>query len=99
MTLRASGLTGNPARPAGPSASLWRAGGQRGRPPAGDLAPRRLPSTSPIWYAQKASGRVAVIAGSFWRSDPAAEFRGLTNALVPAASGPLVQAAKSAVGM
>jgi len=57
------------------------------------------PSIAPSWYAQKARGRVAVIAGSFWRSDPAAELRGLTNTFSPAARWRSFNAANSAVGM
>ena len=37
-------------------------------------------------WMMASSGRLAVTRGSFWRSDPAAEFRGLANAARPASS-------------
>ncbi len=43
------------------------------------------PSLCPIAYAHSESGRRAVTAGSFWRSEPAAELRGFMNGLLPAA--------------
>ena len=104
-TLRASPLTGNPDARSRPSASLCVAGGQGRRrrfpapAPAGVTAAGSVPSTSPIWYAQNESGRDAVFPGSFWRKDPAAEFRGFTNSLVPSASARRLSSAKSAVAM
>ena len=83
VTVRASGLTGRPAVRSRSSTWLCRAGGHR---PVPAVSSGGAPSTSPIWYAQNESGRAAVIAGSFCRSDPAAELRGLTNAFVPAAT-------------
>jgi len=41
---------------------------------------------------KKPSGRVAVIAGSFWRSDPAAELRGLAKIWPPASAWRLLSA-------
>jgi len=39
------------------------------------------------------SARLAVTRGSFWRSDPAAELRGLANGAFPAATSDALSAA------
>ena len=52
---------------------------------------RQLADASPQPWAKKRSGRAAVIAGSFWRSDPAAALRGLAKILPPRLRLPLVE--------
>ena len=88
LTCRASGLTGNPDRASRAKVSVCVAAGH------GDV-----PSTTPTWYAQKRSGRMAVIFGSFWRSAPAAELRGFTKRRSPASACRLFIASNSATGM
>ena len=58
-------------------------------------ARRRLGSTSPTWYAQNERAREAVTVASFWRSDPAAELRGLTNSLSPASAWRRLRSSKA----
>ena len=43
-----------------------------------------------------ASSRVAVTRGSFWRSEPAAELRGLANGALPASSRDALSFSKAA---
>ncbi len=88
MTSTACGLTGNPARASCANVPLCVAAGHA-----------LLPSTTPTWYAQKCSGRLAVMVGSFWRSAPAAELRGLTKSRSPASAWRLFIASNSATGM
>ncbi len=42
------------------------------------------PSCQPSWYQNASSGRAAVIFGSSWRTEPAAELRGLAKSGRPA---------------
>ena len=44
-----------------------------------ECAPNRVPSANSTPWHHSASGRDAVTSGSFWRSDPAAAFRGFAN--------------------
>jgi hypothetical protein len=53
---------------------------------------------SPQPWARKRSGRAAVIAGSSWRSDPAAALRGLAKVLPPALRLPLVERREVGLG-
>ena len=43
----------------------------------------------------KRSGRLAVTLGSFCRSEPAAELRGLANGALPASTRPALSSSKS----
>ena len=45
-----------------------------------------------------ARGRVAVMAGSFWRSEPAAALRGFTKVFAPLDSSRSFISAKSSLG-
>jgi len=56
------------------------------------------PSRAPIAYVQSASGRLAVFAGSRWRSEPAAELRGFMNVARPCAARSSFSRAKAAIG-
>ena len=44
------------------------------------------------------SARLAVTRGSFWRSDPAAELRGLANGALPASSSESLSRSKASTG-
>ncbi len=50
-------------------------------------------------WTMASSAREAVIRGSFWRSDPAAELRGLANAGLPASSSDSFSFPNASTGM
>ena len=56
------------------------------------------PRGPPIPWQSIVSGRDAVTRGSFCRSDPAAEFRGLANGALPAATSEAFSSAKPSSG-
>ena len=57
-----------------------------------------MPSAAPNECTHSRSGRDAVTFGSFWRSDPAAEFRGLANAFWPASCNRSFRASNAFTG-
>ena len=57
------------------------------------------PSTRPMPWMMASSARDAVIRGSFCRSEPAAEFRGLANAALPASSSDSFSFPNASTGM
>jgi hypothetical protein len=57
------------------------------------------PSTRPMPCTMASSARDAVIRGSFCRSDPAAELRGLANAALPASSSDSFSLPNASTGM
>ena len=70
-------------------------------PAASPLMPSSLaePSTRPMPCTMASSARDAVIRGSFCRSDPAAELRGLANAALPASSSDSFSLPNASTGM
>ena len=56
------------------------------------------PGGPPMPWQSMASGRDAVTRGSFCRSEPAAEFRGLANGALPAATSCAFSSSKPANG-
>src|SRR5581483_6565513 len=83
---RISGLTGSPRWRIHSSVSVW-------------VANAGPSSTAPSWYVHNDSSRDAVIDGSFWRTDPAADLRGLANRRSPASAWRLFNRSKAAIGM
>ena len=77
-------LTGKPRSRSHSSISLWLSGSQ--------------PPRAPMPYVHSDSGRDAVILGSSWRNDPAAEFRGLAKVGSPASARWALSSAKAAIG-
>ena len=79
--------------------------GQGGRLAGGQLG-QADPSARTARGAPRPPGRPrtrapapAVTDGSFWRSEPAAEFRGLTNSRSPASAWRRLRSSKAAMGM
>ncbi len=66
--------------------------------PASPAGPAE-PSTRPMPCTMASSAREAVIRGSFCRSDPAAEFRGLAKAGLPASSSDSFSFPNASTGM
>ena len=63
-----------------------------------DCRSNRKPSCAPTPWHTIDSRRVAVIRGSFWRSEPAAVLRGLAYGALPASTMAALSAAKCCTG-
>ena len=56
------------------------------------------PSRAPMPWTTMCSGRVAVMRGSFWRSEPAAALRGLAKGLSPASTRRALSSSNFSIG-
>ena len=56
------------------------------------------PSRAPMPCTTMCSGRVAVMRGSFWRSEPAAALRGLAKGLSPASTRRALSSSNFSIG-
>ena len=63
-----------------------------------DCAVGSKPSRLPMPWQTMPSARDAVTRGSFWRSDPAAELRGLANIGLPASASDSLSLLKASTG-